>query len=113
MNKKGLGLVEIIVATVILAITMAGLVNLFISGKRYIQYNRSRMTAGELGKYFLEPLHMDVRQDLWSSNCLGSGSECVGPQSIDGIIYTPVYYIGNDQPLVNLNRVRVDITWTE
>ncbi|MCX5711542.1 MAG: prepilin-type N-terminal cleavage/methylation domain-containing protein [Candidatus Omnitrophica bacterium] len=32
-DKKGISLLEIVVATLILSITMAGLVNVFISGK--------------------------------------------------------------------------------
>ena len=68
MNKKGLSLVEILVSLVIMGLVMVGLVNIFISGKRWTLHSRSRITAGELGRYFLDPLQMDVRQDTWDQS---------------------------------------------
>lgn len=116
MNKKALTLLEIIVAVTILAITLAGLVNLFISGKRWILHSRSRMAGGELGKYFLDPLQMDVKQDEWSNRCLGSGGtlNCPLTQNLDNIQYSPTYNISNVEGTGNLiHRVTVDIAWDE
>jgi len=119
MPKKGLSLIEILVAAIILALVMTGLANTFIVGKRYILHSRLRMTVAELGKYFLEPLQMQVRQDEWSTvtaNCLSQANcpdETVGPAEGLDRDYTAKYIINNDSPLDNLNKVRVDITWTE
>ncbi len=41
---------------------MLGLTNLFVSGKRYILHSRARMTGGEIGRLFLDPLNMAVHQ---------------------------------------------------
>jgi prepilin-type N-terminal cleavage/methylation domain-containing protein len=137
MNKRALTLMEIIVSLTILSITMAGLLNVFISAKKHSLRSRSRVSAGELAKYFLDPLHMQVRQDQWGSNCLSSNptSGCPTAQSIGNMTYTPFYcmdcsdsdtvcinkcktnpsattYHGGTVEGTTLRRVRVDITWT-
>lgn len=116
MNKKAVTLLEVLIAVLILAITMANLVNLFVSGKRYILHARSRMTAAELSRSFLASLQMDVRQDSWGSNCVsadGVDTNCdTTPQTIDNIDYVPSY----TKDLVagtGLRRVVTSITWTE
>lgn len=118
MHKKGFGLIEVIVSTVLIVMTLTGLVHLFLAGKRLLWYSHGRMAGGELGKVFLDPLQMDVRQDQWSSTCLGSNPTntiaCPSSQSVSNITYTPTYTItnvlaGND----NLRRVKVDISWSE
>jgi prepilin-type N-terminal cleavage/methylation domain-containing protein len=112
MNKKGLTLVEILVAMVILSLVLSGLVNIFVGGKRYVLRARSRMTASELGKYFLGPLQMQVRQDDWGSNCLSTspGTGCPGAEFINNITYTPVYNNSNISG-TSLRKVRVTISW--
>jgi len=62
MHKQGLTLLEILVAVIILALVTTGLANIFVTGKRYILHSRAMMTGGELGKLFLNPLQMQVRQ---------------------------------------------------
>jgi Tfp pilus assembly protein PilV len=111
-NQKALTLVEIVVALLILSLTMAGLVNIFIAGKRYILHSRSRMSGGELGKLFLDPLQMQVRQDEWGNNCLSAGIGCPGAESLQGITYTPTYQVNNVSG-TNLRRVKVIINWQE
>lgn len=113
MQEKGLSLLEIIVSAVIMSLLITGLANLFLAGKRQILHSRARMTGGELGKYFLDPLQMDVRQDQWGSNCLSAGINCPGSQLIEGLTYAPVYVINHDSPIAKVNKVRVDITWNE
>jgi Tfp pilus assembly protein PilV len=116
MSEKGLTLIEILVSAVILALVLTGLVGIFIAGKGYVLHGRSRMTASELGKYFFAPLQMQVRQDDWGNNCLSQGN-CL-PQTIGAAQgldrdYTAKYTITNNNPINNLNKVRVDITWSE
>lgn len=113
MREKGLSLLEIIVAAVIMSLMITGLANIFIAGKRHAIHTRSRMIGGELGRSFLDPLQMDVRQDQWGSNCLSSLTGCPGTETIDGITYTPNYTITNDSPIPNVNKVEIDITWNE
>lgn len=77
------------------------------------------MAGGELGKVFLDPLHMDVRQDQWEAgnNCLGllpNTSACPSSQTIGDITYNAVYNITSVAETNNsLRRVKVDIKWNE
>jgi len=119
MKKKGLTLLEIIFSVLILAVVMAGLTNLFVSGKRWILHARMRMTGGELGRQFLDPWQMQVRQDEWATNCLGTsnGVGCINLTAdmgawtdSSGITYTPAFVISE---VNNLRKVRLTVTWTE
>lgn len=139
INRQGLTLAEIIISTVILSIVMLGLTNLFVSSKRYIALARARMTGGELGKVFLDPLQMHVRQDLWDDvgNALyddGSGvitycdsdsatdenavcsSMVVSDRTFDRREYTATYNITSDDFSGNtdtMRKVRTTINWNE
>jgi Tfp pilus assembly protein PilV len=122
MNRKALTILEILVSAVIFSLVMLGLTNIFISAKRYILHNRARMTSGELGKLFLDPLQMEVRQDLWQADtqCLTSnGSSCsTTAQTINNIAYAPEYSISAlltdaQNPLGRIRKVNLTLTWEE
>jgi hypothetical protein len=93
---------------------MAGLVNLFITTKRYVRHNRSRIQAAKLMKFYLDPLQMHVRQDTWdqASNDLRLGTRSGSQEFLDNITFTPNYEVTG---LLNdcLRRVKLSITWTE
>jgi Tfp pilus assembly protein PilV len=128
MGEKGLSLIEILVSCIILALILTGLVNIFIAGKRYILHSRSRMTTVELGRFFLDPLQMHVRQgesvpgtaqDGWDqvNNLLQIPAtqeswSWVGTQENLDNIYTPTYTVSRVKD-TGLRRVRVSINWTE
>lgn len=116
MPKKGFGFIEVIISLVLITLTITGLAHLFLAGKRLLFLSHTRMGGGELGKVFLDPLQMDVRQDQWGSNCLSSNptSGCTQNASVSNINYNAAYTItnvlaGND----NLRRIKVDISWNE
>jgi len=116
MSKKGISFIELIVALLILALTLAGLVNLFISGKRWALLSQTKMTGGELGKLFLDDYHVLVRQNDWglASNCLSQGfcsAETAGIAEGMDREYVGTYTINNNTPAIGLHRVKVDITW--
>jgi len=107
LNKKALTLLEILISVIILALVVTGLANVFVAGKRYIQHSRMRMTGGELGKYFLDPLQMQVRQDTWATNPLGTNN-------ITGAVvagYTPTYTTTTLPS--NIKKVKVTVNWIE
>jgi len=121
MKRKGLSLLEILVASLILALVLAGLLNTFLAGKRWVLHNRLRMTGGELGKYFLDPLQQQVRQDQWGNNCVSNQANCCSnpldcqagtAQGLDRT-YNAVYTVSSNTPITNINKVRVDISYTE
>ena len=139
-GKKGFTLMEVIVSLVILSMTVAGMANVFISGRRYILRSRWRMAGGELGKLFISPLQMDVREDTWNqtSNSLyvpaipanavtttycdsdpahATAQNPVCPAAtervLDLIPYTAQYDISNHPNSQNIRKVVATIRWTE
>lgn len=75
-RQMGFTLVEIIVASVVFALLIVGLLSVFVAGTKHIVHARERMTSVELGKLFIDPLQMDVRQDTWT---LGQASNALTP----------------------------------
>ena len=112
-KRQAVTFIELLVSVVILASTIVSIFSLFGSAKRWIEFSQSRMTVGELAKRALDPLQMQVRQDQWGVNCLSTDSCTAAPISIQNRNYNVNYTISNDQPITNLNRVRVDIDWYE
>lgn len=116
---------------------MLGLTNLFVSGKRLLAHSRARMTGGEIGRLFLDPLQMAVRQDTWldpanalydndppplptTRYCDGVGGHAqqpgcpsAGERTLGNIIYDAKYEFTRNSPINNLTKVRLDVTWTE
>ncbi len=136
MKRKALTLIEIIVATVILAITTTGLANLYIAGKRWIYHSRSRISGGELGKLFIDPLQEFVREDTWgqAGNALNIGTTycdsdpahagsqnplCIAMgmdgaagepnRTIDGTVYSVTYNISAHPRDSNIRKVDIII----
>lgn len=101
---------EIIVSMVIISLTILGLANLVVAGRRHIRHSRMRMAGSEVGKYFVDPLSMDVRQDEWGSNCLTSGAGCPGAQTVGDMTFQPTYTMDT---VDGIRRVRVSIQWNE
>ena len=114
MSKKGISLLEVLVATVIFALIMIGLGNIFVAGRKYMLHARARMSGGQLGKNFLNPLHGQVRQDQWGSNCLSQDqlNGCTETKTIDNITYNVTYDI-NAVAGTNVRQVTAKINWVE
>jgi prepilin-type N-terminal cleavage/methylation domain-containing protein len=135
MNKKGLTLIEILVSLVILLLVVASLASVFVSGKMQIAHIRSRLTGTELGKYFLDPFQMYVRQGATSPTANDGWDQAynqlyipVGQDSysrpdpngltVGGVTFKPIdYTISRVKDASNndtgLRRVVVKINWTE
>lgn len=117
IRKKGFTILELLISAILLALVVAGLVSIFVTGKRYSVHSTSRIQAAELAKYFAEPLQMQVRQDQWANNCLGTGNNCTA------VVWTipPTVYRADFSwtSVVNgisgntLRKVTTRIAWTE
>ena len=104
---------EIIVSTIILSVVLVGLASVFMTGKRYLLHARSRMTTGELGKRFLDPLQMEVDALTWSTYVCDSGACIWTSITIDNILYTVNYTWANlAVGTGNLSKVTATIRWT-
>jgi prepilin-type N-terminal cleavage/methylation domain-containing protein len=115
--RLGLSLIEIIVAMVIMSLVMLGFINLFIRSKGFIIHSRSLMTGGELGRYFLDPLQMEVRQDTWNTaaNNLRPRTYDGNNMTISGITYTPNYTVSNTTVCSSsiIRKVKLVLRWNE
>lgn len=58
---------EILISMLTFALITAGLANVFLATRGLGLHTRSRMTVGELGRYYLERLQMHVREDTWGN----------------------------------------------
>jgi type II secretory pathway pseudopilin PulG len=114
-KNQGITFIELIVSVVILGVTLAGLLNLFGSAKRWIEVSQSRMTMGEVAKSVLDPLQMQIREDQWSvgANCLSAGACSTPPLSVQNKLYNATYAISLNAPIPYVHRVTATITWNE
>ena len=116
-NSNGFTLMEILIAFLLLAIISVGLVNLFISSSRFITKSQGRMSAGEIGRRFIDPLHMDVNEAAWGNNCLSGVPPvgCPAAQALGQFIFTPTYttsQVSNPAgTAIELRRVRAQLDW--
>ena len=110
-------MMEILVAMIILALTVGGLVSVFVSAKRWLLHSRAKMSSGELGKYFLDPLQAKyVRQDTWSTtNPFGNSAVDIPAetQELDRRSFTATYAVDRDNPVTGVIKVTATITWDE
>lgn len=111
MNKKALTLLEVLISVIILALVITGLVNVIVAGKWLMQRSRFRMSAGEIGKKFIDPLQAYVREDTWTSNPLGNLSMSI-PQATNGI-YIANYTVANHPGDADIKKVKIIVSWTE
>jgi len=112
----GFTLVEIIIAALILALVTTGLAYVFLAGKRHMLHIRSKIQAAELGRLFLAPLQMQVKQNEWASNCLGNNIGCPSTPTdnipLDGITYRPSTQVTQNFA-GTLSKVKFTISWDE
>ena len=130
-KQNALTLIEILISTVVLALVFLGLLNLFISGRKYLQHSQSRMGGSELGKIFLDPIFpIEVRQNdvggnpVWwwksgdpTTNNLTpksiTGNDVMAYTSMNGVAYTATSTVYTVDSTNILRGVQTKITWNE
>lgn len=112
-DRRGFTLLEVLVSALLLSLVMLGLMNVFTGSKRYLLGSRWRITAGELGRYFLEPLSLNVSQNTWATGWLGAGGNYSSSITLDGINYSAEYNITPNFNLTNVSKVRLNVTWND
>jgi hypothetical protein len=131
LSLTGISLFEVIVATVILALIITGLANVFLSVKRLTLNSQLTMSGGELGEYQLSRFSDAVRQDQWDSgandyvsgNLLRKTASLVTepPFTLSSSPYpdrqyTPAYEVAVPPSFAaasQMRKVKVTLTWTE
>lgn len=116
MNKKGLSLLEILIALVVFSLVMLGVSRLLLSAKELFLHNRLKILGEGVGIFHLDSLQMDVRKDTWGlpSNCLtnpATGCDTISWQDpVSGKVFTPRYEVTG---MGNLQKIKVIVSWTE
>ncbi|MCU0665759.1 MAG: hypothetical protein MUF05_01510 [Candidatus Omnitrophica bacterium] len=117
MKNKAMTLLEILIAVLIIAITVGGLVAVFVSSRGFIEHSRSRLQAAQLSKYYIDQLHGFVRQDSWNtaSNQLYDGAAPSYSTTFSGVTYNVTSVVDAVDPVNpgGLRRVVTKIKWTE
>lgn len=104
MKRKGLSLLEILISTILLALVIAALANIFIATKRLVMHTRSRAAAAELSRIYMDSLQMQISQQNWgtttaSGNCLrmfAGRDTAVWTDNTTNTVYTPDYDANQD-----------------
>lgn len=74
MEKRGFTLVEVIVASLILVFTVAGLLFVFSSERAALERAGRRIQAMDFARQTLEQLKNEVRADTWLTGTLSAGT---------------------------------------
>jgi type II secretory pathway pseudopilin PulG len=105
--KKAISLVEIMVASILLAAVLAGLLASFVSVRRYVARANSRLDAANLARGSLNSLSTDVRADTWNTTGnLSAGYTNQNTVVLDGSSYVANYTVidtGHDFRQVVMN----------
>lgn len=78
MNRKGLTLIEIMIAVLIILIAAAGILGAFVGGHQLMYYSRHRLQAVNFAREALDKLRCDYEYDS-SAMAAGSHDEVSDP----------------------------------
>ncbi len=127
-RERAVTLIEVTVASVIMALVLVGVAQLYVLARKYFLHSTARSAGSELGKLFLEPLHAEVRQDTWDDSTqnnlavTGAFRYCDGGASANQMLNCPDRTVGPVTYTANytieafdtdLRKVRLDLTWSE
>lgn len=86
-KRSGFGLVEVIIALVVISITAAGILASFIAAEHFVERSGRRITAFNFARQQLEQLKPAVRQDTFDSAALAitdlDANGCVDTNPLD------------------------------
>lgn len=74
MNKHGLTLIEVIIAALVLAIAVGGVLYIFSTEKGTIAWTGRRVQAMDFGRQTLERLKNEVGADTWTTTAFVDGT---------------------------------------
>lgn len=122
---KGFTLVEVIIAMVILSMTVAGLLSVFLSAHRFVGRAKRRLFAVNYARSLAESLRNEVRQDKWDCNIDDAGCGGLGlttnllgdwttPINFNegGITYSRRYKV-ESVGTSDYRKVSIKVTWQE
>jgi len=139
-NNRAFTILEIVISSIIIAITVIGLSGIFATGKKYISHARYRMVGGELGQLFMNPFQNYVSQNELTNGadngwnrpnnpltqqavaryCDSVGGHIQQPfcppladRIMGGVEYSAKYEVMNHPSTANIRKIITTITWNE
>jgi len=106
LNKKGVSLIEVIIAALIFSITSAGLFSTFSAQRIATERSQRQLQAAYYARQVLEELRAKVDQQNWDS-----GDLSIGTHNVTSGIFTASYEVTEDS--TGLRRVNLTVTWNE
>ena len=117
-TRRGISLLEIVVATILLALTVWGLTALFLTAKQLNRHSALYLSAAQISRFYLNALYRDVRADRTETptadNCFSSPpGGCEPTIFVDpnhNTTYTPNFEVW---PYQGTYKVRLRLNWNE
>ncbi len=109
---KAFTLTEVVIATVIFSLAMAGVFASISNLRQPAVESSQEVTAAFIGKKILNDLRSEVSAPTWNT----TGNLTLGPHgpltaiNVGGIDYTPTYIVEAD-PGTNARKVTLNISW--
>jgi prepilin-type N-terminal cleavage/methylation domain-containing protein len=117
MSRKGMTLLEIIISMMILSLITVGIANVFLAAKKYVRFDRSRIVAAQLGRYYMDVLQLNVTAANWrtASNNLTAQAYLDFNDTINrNMNYTINRTVDYPfDPAMKIHRVKLTISWNE
>jgi Tfp pilus assembly protein PilV len=112
-ENEGFTVVEVIVASLIFALTAAGIFATISALNQPVVESSEEVKAAFLGKRILEDLRKEVDATIWTGGPLDPANSpyAMNAVIIDGVTYTPVYSVINDPNGTGARKVTLNILW--
>lgn len=109
-RKQGFTIVEVVMASIIFALTAAGIYTTLSALRQPAGESARDVTAAFLGEQFLQSMRNEVDQSTWNSGRLTLGNHTETPVIINGITYSIAYTVSADS-LSDARKVVLNISW--
>jgi type II secretory pathway pseudopilin PulG len=105
-DQRGISLVEMIAAVSVFAVAVVGLSPTLLGARKYAELSKNQSIATALAQDKIEQLRV-------SSTVSGGSDGPLQPTGAGGGIFSRSWTVLADQPIANVNRVTVTVTWPE
>ena len=110
-QNNGFTIVEVVVAALIFAITVAGAFGAISALRGPAMSSKEDLTASFIGKQVLEDLRTAVDAETWATGDLTNGAHTLANVTVNGVIFSPSYTVSDDPGGTQAKKVDLTITW--
>ena len=111
-NIKATSLIEVVIASLILAIVFAGLVAGFVSVRKYIARSQKRLVGTNVSRVDFSALTAAVNAATWdTTSALAVGTTGFSLPQIDGVIYAGNVVVSSPSASANYRQANVNVNF--